>query len=227
MPRHLRIQEPDLIRHVMSRGNAKMRIFLDDVDCSHFMCLLTDVLAESAIRCWNYCLMPNHYHLTLQPTRPNLSQAIARLNGVYGLWWNRRHEKVGHVFQGRFKDQVVDREEYLVALSRYVVMNPVRSGLVQRPEDWRWSSYRATAGLCSAPAFLDSSATLELFGRGEEGPARFVAAMAEAADLAQMDRIRSNERILGPLAFKKRIEASQPRSASASTALTELDPARI
>ena len=172
MPRHLRIQEPDLIRHVMARGNGKMRIFLDDTDNRRFLYLLGEVLADFSIRCWNYCLMPNHYHLTIQPTRPNLSEAIGRLNGGYGLWWNRRHGQVGHVFQGRFKDQVVDREEYLVTLSRYVVMNPVRAGLVQRPEDWRWSSYRATVGLCSAPAFLDTTATLDLFGENGEGDPR-------------------------------------------------------
>jgi putative transposase len=204
----------------MSRGNGKMRIFLDDTDYRRFLYLLAEVLAEFSIRCWNYCLMPNHYHLTIQPALPNLSQAIGRLNGGYGLWWNHRHGQVGHVFQGRFKDQVVDREEYLVTLSRYVVMNPVRAGLVQRPQDWRWSSYRATAGLCSAPAFLDTTATLDLFSANENGDSRvrFASAISDAeGDLEQIDRIRSNERVLGPQALKQQVEnVRQRRLASAS-----------
>ena len=104
-----------------------MTVFLDDIDYRHFVFLLGDVIEEFGIQCWNYCLMPNHYHLTLQPGRPNLSEAMRRLNGNYALWWNRRHQRVGHVFQGRFKDQIVDRESYLFAVTRYVLMNPVRA----------------------------------------------------------------------------------------------------
>jgi REP element-mobilizing transposase RayT len=184
------------------------------------MYLLNDLLTEFSIRCWNYCLMPNHYHLTIQPELPNLSHAIRRLNGAYGLWWNQRHGRVGHVFQGRFKDQVVDREQYLVALSRYVVMNPVRAGLVQHAEDWRWSSYRATAGFCSAPPFLDTESTLELFGGRdqEDRRTRFVAAISEQeADTERTERIRSNQRILGPSEFKKAIEVADRRGLRSSS----------
>ena len=138
--------------------------------------------------------MPNHYHATLQPSRPNLSEAIRRLNGVYAQWWNRRHARVGHVFQGRFKAQVVDREDYLRALSRYVVMNPVRAGLAERPEDWLWSSFRATTGLGPAPAFLAVSSTQRLFGDGPDG---FASALATQSDEpTSIDRIRSTTRVL-------------------------------
>jgi len=199
----------------MARGNAKMAIFLDERDYRQFVFLLGKVVESHSIRCWNYCLMPNHYHLTLQPNQPNFSSAIRHLNGAYGNWWNQRHDRVGHVFQGRFKAQIVDKEEYLVTLSRYVALNPVRAGLVERPEEWSWSSYRATAGLSSAPAFLDTAGTLNLFGSGEKTSqqARFAEAMApQADDPGSTDRIRSNEQILGPLAFKQRIEASQRKS---------------
>src|SRR5262245_19759788 len=125
MARGKRVQAPHLIRHVLSRGNARMAIFLDDGDYRQFVYLLGEVLDEFGIVCWNYCLMPNHYHVTLQPTQTNLSAAIRILNGSYGQWWNRKLSRVGHVFQGRFKDQIVDRETYLMTLSRYVVMNPV------------------------------------------------------------------------------------------------------
>jgi REP-associated tyrosine transposase len=206
-----RLQTPGLIRHVMSRGNGRMCIFLDDRDYREFIYLLGHVVEEFGIRCWNYCLMSNHYHATLQPTRPNLSVAIQRLNSGYAQWSNRRHRRVGHVFQGRFKDQIVDREAYLMTLSRYVVLNPVRAGLVKRPEDWPWSSYRATAGIIPTPSFLSAESTLGLFGKAEEAVlrARFVHCIShEADDAASIDRIRSNEWILGPKAFKDVVRES-------------------
>jgi REP element-mobilizing transposase RayT len=191
-----------------------MTIFLDDADYRHFVHILGEVVDHCAIRCWNYCLMPNHYHVTLQPSAANLSEAVRRVNGIYALWWNKRHERVGHVFQGRFKDQVVDREGYLLALSRYVVLNPVRAGLVQRPEDWRWSSYSATAGLAPSPAFLAADATLQLFGKGDPHVlqtrfARHIAAQMD--DASWVDRIRSSDRILGTTAFKDLVNASERR----------------
>jgi REP element-mobilizing transposase RayT len=211
MARALRIQTPDLVRHVLSRGNGRMAIFLDDADYRQFIHLLGEAVDDSAIRCWNFCLMPNHYHATLQPTAPNLSQAIQRVNSAYAQWWNRRHTRVGHVFQGRFKDQIVDRESYLLTLSRYVVLNPVRAGLVKHPEEWRWSSYRATLGLTPVPAFLAASLTLDLFGEADlrVQQARFANHItAGVDDAASFDRIRSNDRILGTSAFKKAVEGS-------------------
>lgn len=211
MARYPRIQIPDLLRHVMSRGNGRMHIFLDDADYRHFVHILGEVVDQFAIRCWNYCLMPNHYHATLQPSAENLSEAVRRINSSYALWWNRRHARVGHVFQGRFKDQIVDRESYLLALSRYVALNPVRADLVKRPEDWRWSSYGAIAGLAPSPVFLAAEATLELFGEGEAHvrQARFTRYITlPADDAAWQDRIRSNDRILGTIAFKEAVVAA-------------------
>jgi REP element-mobilizing transposase RayT len=188
----------------MSRGNGRMAVFLDDRDYRQFIYYLGEIVEEFGLTCWNYCVMPNHYHATLQPSLPNLSRAIQKLDGAYGQWWNRRHDRAGHVFQGRFKNQIVDYQEYLLTLSRYVVMNPVRAGIVSRPEDWHWSSYRATAGLGVAPSFLSVGYTLSLFGSGEEAVLRerFVASVARSDDPAMLDRIRSNEQILGPKDFK-------------------------
>ena len=187
-----------------------MPIFLDDVDYRQFIHLLGLITLEAEIRCWNYCVMPNHYHATLQPTRPNLSVAVRRLNGVYATWWNKRHDRVGHVFQGRFKDQIVDHESYALTLCRYVVLNPVRGGLVKGPGDWPWSSYDATVGRCARPAFLSDSA-LGLFGDGDTGTlqqrfAKFVAGSEE--DRAAIDRIRSPDRILGDREFRDRVMSS-------------------
>lgn len=185
-----------------------MAIFLNDADYREFIHLLGEAMQDADIYCWNYCLMPNHYHATLQPTRPNLSEALRRLHGTYGLWWNRRHGRVGHVFQGRFKAQIVDQDAYALALSRYVVMNPVRAGLVRQPEDWPWSSYRSTAGYCQVPPFLSTDFTLRLFGDEPEKVlqgrfTRFVTASVD--DSTASDRFRSNQRLLGSRTFRDEV----------------------
>jgi putative transposase len=189
----------------MSRGNGRMTIFLDDLDYRHFMQLFREAIEDFQLECWNYCLMPNHYHATVQPTLPNLSLAFQHLNGEYAKWWNRRHTKVGHAFQGRFKAQIVQRESYAMALSRYVALNPVRAQLVERAEDWPWSSYAAIAGLKPAPAFLSIDATLTLFGEADRQTLqrRFVDLVhAGCNDDGIDDRIRSSSRILGDGPFK-------------------------
>lgn len=219
MARSPRLQIPHLIRHVMSRGNGRMEIFLDDTDYRQFVHLLGEVMEDSSIPCWNYCVMPNHYHLTIQPSLPNLSEALRRLNSSYAQWWNRRHGRVGHVFQGRFKDQIVDRETYLLTLSRYVVLNPVRAGLVSSAEAWRWSSYAAVAGLIAAPSFVVTASTLQLFGTGPDAILRnhyvhFINAAAD--DHAIFERIRSNDRVLGSRTFKETIR-SRARNKPAGT----------
>jgi len=205
--RSIRIQAPDLIRHVISRGNGRQTVFLDDRDYRQFMYLLSKTLIECKIACWNFCVMPNHYHATLQPTLPNLSEAVRRLNSSYAQWWNKRHNRVGHVFQGRFKDQIVDRDGYLLTLTRYVVMNPVRAKLVQSPDAWTWSSYRATVGTCHSPAFLATARTLNLFGSDESKilQSRFAAFVGEAPDEIEVDLIRSNEKILGAKEFREHL----------------------
>lgn len=182
-----------------------MRIFLDDMDYRKFVDVLAEVVEDSDIECWNYCVMPNHYHVTLCPTRPNLSEAIRRINSTYAQWWNNRHERVGHVFQGRFKDQIVERDEYLLVLCRYVALNPVRAGLSEHPEDWEWSSYAATVGLRPLRPFVAASSVLRQFGDDDESVLRkrfsaFVLSpiTTECTD----DRIRSSEHILGSKAFK-------------------------
>jgi hypothetical protein len=98
--------------------------------------------------------MDNHYHLLIETIDPTLSRGMRQLNGVYTQVFNRRHDRVGHVFQGRYKAILVEKEAYLLELSRYIVLNPVRAKIVKKPEEWEWSSYRATAGLREAPPFL-------------------------------------------------------------------------
>lgn len=164
MARPLRIEYPGAIYHVTSRGNARLRIYEDDQDRRSFLRLLEEVVDRYHWLCHAYCLMDNHYHLLIETSDGNLSQGMRQLNGIYTQRFNRRHGKVGHIFQGRFKAILVDRESYLLELCRYVVLNPVRTGTVARPAQYAWSSYGATAGMGKAPAFLTRDWLLAQFG---------------------------------------------------------------
>ena len=154
MTRPLRIEYPGAVYHITSRGNAYQDIFLDDTDRDKFLEVLKQTVERFNWLCHAYCLMTNHYHLLIETVDPTLSRGMRQLNGVYTQAFNRRYERIGHVFQGRYKAILVEKETYLLELARYIVLNPVRAKMVKKPEEWKWSSYRATAGLSSAPSFL-------------------------------------------------------------------------
>jgi len=177
MSRPLRLQIQGGIYHVTARGNDRRRIFEDDDDCARFLIVLSSAVARYHVRCHAYCLMSNHYHLLLQTRETNLSVTMRHLNGVYTQRFNRRHERCGHVLQGRFAAQLVDGEGYLREVCRYIVLNPVRAGLVAHPGDWRWSSFLATAGETAAPGFLSVDWVRSLGGIGTrvEAARRYVA----------------------------------------------------
>lgn len=164
MTRPLRIQYPGAVYHVTSRGNARQEIFLDDEDRLRFFETLHQVVDRFNWLCHAYCLMSNHYHLLIETVDPTLSRGMRQLNGVYTQAFNRHHNRVGHVFQGRFKAIHVEKEAYLIELSRYVVLNPVRAGMVRAAKDWPWSSYRATAGLVESPRLLTTNWLLDQLG---------------------------------------------------------------
>ena len=154
MARPLRIQAAGLNYHITARGNRRMAIFEDDTDRRCFLKIVARVVEHFGLSCHAYCLMTNHFHLAVKTSEGNLSRAIKQLDGEYAQWWNRRHRRVGHLFQGRFGGQVVQDGQYLLDVCRYIVLNPVRARLVASPEHWRWSSYRATVGIVRLPAFL-------------------------------------------------------------------------
>ena len=147
-----------------SRGDRRERICEDDGDRTAFVEILAAVVERFHWLCHVYCLMDNHYHLLVETPEPSLARGMRQLNGVYTQRYNARHGKTGHVFQGRYKAVIVEKEAHLLEVSRYVVLNPVRAGTVKRPEQWRWSSYRATGGLCKAPVFLKTDWLLMQFG---------------------------------------------------------------
>jgi len=163
MARPLRIEYPGAVYHVTSRGNARSKIFRDNQDREIFLSILGEVVKRYNWLCHAYCLMHNHYHLMIETPDGNLSVGMRQLNGVYTQKYNRRNHKTGHVFQGRFKAIIVQKENYLLALCRYVVLNPLRAGVVEKPEGWNWSSYRATAGLRKGPDYLTTEWILGQF----------------------------------------------------------------
>ena len=164
MARPLRIEFSNALYHVTSRGDRREIIYEDDEDRNAFLRVVAGVVGRFNWICHAYCLMGNHYHVLVETPEPNLSRGMRQLNGVYTQKHNWRHRKVGHVFQGRYKAVVIEKEDHLLEVSRYVALNPVRAGMVKQAHQWRWSSHRATGGLCKAPPFLTTDWLLTQFG---------------------------------------------------------------
>jgi REP element-mobilizing transposase RayT len=164
MARPLRIEYRGALYHVTSRGDRQETIFDDDQDRRAFLNILGEVILRYRWRCHAYCLMGNHYHLMIETPEANLTKGMRQLNGVFTQWSNRRHNRSGHLFQGRYKAILVDREPYFLELARYIVLNPVRAGMVKHPRQWAWSSYGAMIGKFAPPAWLTLDDLLAEFG---------------------------------------------------------------
>lgn len=161
MSRPLRLEWEGALYHVTARGDRREPIVEDDVDRAAWVEVLAATCERFHWRLHVWCLMGNHYHLLLETPQANLSLGMRQLNGVWSQQFNRRHGRVGHVFQGRFKAIMVQRESYLLELARYVVLNPVRARMVNEVQAYAWSSYRATAGLAPGPGMAHLQAALE------------------------------------------------------------------
>jgi REP element-mobilizing transposase RayT len=168
MPRPKRIHYEGAIYHVTSRGNERRKIVMDDADRWMFIRLLGEMIEENKVVCHAWVLMDNHYHLLLETPEANLSLAMKHLNSLYTQRFNKKHHRSGHLFQGRFKALVVEKESYLLELCRYVVLNPVRARMVKAPGNWKWSSYRSTAGIDKVEKWLEIDWILGRFGRLEK-----------------------------------------------------------
>ncbi len=172
MSRPLRLEYPGAVWHVTARGNERKPICRDDDDRKAFLATLERVVLDHGWLLHAWVLMGNHYHLLMETPDPTLSAGMRQLNGIYTQAFNRRHRRSGHLFQGRFKGILVAKEYHLLELIRYVVRNPVRAKLCEKPADWPWSSYRATAGLAKAPAWLHLDWTQGVFNRRSRAQAR-------------------------------------------------------
>jgi len=169
----------------MSRVNGKHNIFLIDSDRNEFLKILSDVVADCGWNCHSYCLMDNHYHLLVETPEGRLSEGMQLLNGIYSGSFNRRHDKVGHVMQGRYKAPIIKGDNYFLMVLRYITMNPLKQRIVEDPADWVWSSYRGLAGLSAPASFLKTDFVMEYFSSprrdAQEAYADYIKGAASAA----------------------------------------------
>ncbi|MFT5116364.1 MAG: putative transposase [Parasphingorhabdus sp.] len=165
MARPIRLEFPGALYHITSRGNRRDNIVEDDIDRELMLKHLDQVCELYNWKCHAYCLMDNHYHLLIETPDSNLSRGMRQFNGNYTQAYNRRHNRVGHVFQGRYKSILVDKDSYLLEVGRYIVLNPVRAKMVRSVRDWPWSSYRATIGLSPALKCLSTDWFLSNFAK--------------------------------------------------------------
>ena len=168
MARPLRLELAGGLYHVTSRGDRREVIFVDDADRFIWLDLFGKTCSRFNWICHAWCLMENHYHIVVETIDANLSRGMRHLNGVYTQATNRRHDRVGHLFQGRYQGILVDKHSYLLELTRYVVLNPVRAGMVRDCADWRWSSYRAMISAAPAEAWLQTDTLLAQFSKNRK-----------------------------------------------------------
>ncbi len=173
MPRPLRIEFSGAFYHVFSRGNDKRDIFLSDEDRELFLAALSETCRRFDVLIHSYCLMSNHFHFLLETKKPNLSKFMKYLLGIYTLRFNRTHKRVGHLFQGRYKAYLVDQDSYLLELSRYIHLNPVKAGMTDLPESYPWSSLKLYLSQAKEPHYLFKSLILGQF-KSKEAYLQFV-----------------------------------------------------
>ena len=205
MSRPLRLEFNGALYHITVRGNARQAIFLSRKDFTDFLSILSLTVKRYHFLLHAYCLMDNHYHLLLETPEGNLSKGMRQLNGLYAQHFNKKHQRVGHLLQGRYRSILVDKENYLLELSRYIVLNPVRAGMVEDPKDYRWSSYQATAGDTKIPG-LFTDWILSQFGKDKEKASHlyqtFVLSCTKAA--SPLKEVKG-QLYLGKETFKKQI----------------------
>jgi len=219
MARQLRIQFPGAIYHLTARGNAQQNIFLDDRDRRRFIQRLAERVASYNVRLYLFCLMHNHYHLLVETPEPNVSRFMQSVETGYAVYFNLRHRRVGHVTQGRFVAKVVQGDEYLMRLSRYVHLNPVRTKSaskltlaerIQSLNAYRWSSYRGYVGLAPELGFVDYAAVLtQVAGKSTRRQRKyreFVELALAESDEELAEALKESRRSVGGEQFRKWVD---------------------
>ena len=208
MARSLRIEFPGGLYHVTSRGDGREAIYVCNHDRHVWLDLFGRVCERFDWSCYAWCQMTNHYHILVETPEPNLAQGMRQLNGVYTQRFNRAHTRVGHVFQGRYKAILVERDNYLLELARYVVLNPLRAKMVRRLVAWPWSSYLATCGQAASPPWLQMDWILGQFGRRRSSAiAKYVTFVHEGARLPSVWTQLQGQIYLGSEAFVKKMQS--------------------
>ena len=222
MARPLRIEFPGALYHVTSRGDRREDIYLSDDDREDWLMVLERVCSRFNWVVHAYCQMTNHYHLLVETVDGNLSQGMRQLNGQYTQRFNRRHQVVGHLFQGRYKAILVQKDSYLLELSRYVVLNPLRARMVEKLEDWHWSSYLATVGLSACPEWLDRDGLLKQFAKGRKAAiARYQAFVFEGKGLSSPLENTRHQLLLGDDTFVEEFSTTHKTEALSEVSIAQ------
>lgn len=202
MTRPLRLEFPGALYHVTSRGDRRGAIYCDDSDRIAWLAVLADTCSRYNFVVHSFCQMTNHYHLLVETIDGDLGRGMRQLNGAYSQYFNHRHGLVGHVFQGRYKAILVQKESYLLELARYVVLNPVRAGIVTTPEQWRWSSQRYFQDGEDQPSWLETDWLLGHFG-DDRARARcaYMEFVARGTGMGSPLRDVKHQMVLGDKAF--------------------------
>lgn len=166
MPRRARIRSSTDIYHVMMRGVNKQKIFHNSVDSRMFLRSLQKYKEKCGYKVYAYCLMPNHIHLLIGAGNEPLDHSIKRLNNSFVFWYNRKYERVGHLFQNRYKSEPVEDDSYFLTALRYIIQNPMKAGLENAPGEYPWSSYSGYAGMCDH--ITDTEFAAEMFSSQEQ-----------------------------------------------------------
>ena len=183
MARPLRVEYPGAFYHVLNRGNSREQLFNNPSDHNKFLQYLEKAAERFALIIHTYCLMGNHYHLLVETPEPNLSMTMQWLNVSYATYFNRKQKRSGHLFQGRFKAILIDADAYLLHLSRYIHLNPVRAGIINTLGQFRWSSYPSFIGEQLSPKFLMTDVLLGNFGRNKNEARKNYQEFVEGVDI--------------------------------------------
>lgn len=225
MARALRIEYPGAFYHVTSRGNERKEIFRSGTDRERFLSYLESASVRYGAVVHVYCLMANHYHLLVETPLGNLSRIMGHINGAYTTYFNLKQQRSGHLFQGRYKAILVDKDEYAEELSRYIHLNPVRAEIVSGPAEYRWSSYCAYCGLTPSPLWLNTQFVLSLFGSNEamaKVKYREFVERSDAQDRPGPLRSAVAETILGSESFVRSIKERHLKETPADRELPSL-----
>ena len=205
MTRPLRLEFAGALYHVTSRGDHSEIIYRDDTDRIVWLDILKRVCQRFNFVVHAFCQMTNHFHLLIETVEGNLSQGMRQLNGLYTQHFNRRHQLVGHLFQGRYKAILVQKESHLLELSRYVVLNPLRARMVEALEQWPWSSHLYLTGDYDVPEWLETDWLLGRFGSTrDQAVSRYLQFVMAGIGLdSPLERV-SHQMLLGDAAFVER-----------------------
>ena len=203
MSRPLRIQYPGAVYHVMNRGAARQQTFADDSDYQAFLDTLAEAHRLWGIEVFAYSLMRNHYHLCLRTPKGNLSRVMRHVDGIYTQRFNRHHRRDGTLFRGRYKAILIDADEYLAAVVRYIHLNAVEAGIVKMPEDYRWASHRYYHHAKGIPSWLNTVEPVEQIG-GRQAFHEFVLSGNEES-LKQYYEAKRQSPVLGGEEFIERV----------------------